>query len=64
MYTGPLNSERRRVIEEYRLMNRAETAGLSDVQVEALALGLPGASTEALVHTLSQRGYGVVLEVG
>jgi hypothetical protein len=45
-------------------MNRADTAGLSDVQVEALALGIHDASTEALTHVLSQRGYAVVLEVG
>ena len=56
--------ERRQLIEDYRKDHQALTLGMSDNAVEALAWGLDGISTEALVAALAERGYIVSLEVG
>jgi hypothetical protein len=64
MFTGNTHAERRRLIEVFRRTYPVNAAGLSDAEVEAQALALADASTEALVSVLRQRGYTVALEVG
>lgn len=64
MWTGNVNAERRRIIEEYRDKHPLETAGHGDVMVEVMVFGILDASTEALAYALRGRGYLVTLEVG
>jgi hypothetical protein len=55
--------DRKQLIANYRADHPAEAAGNPDRTVEALALSLGDASTEALVEELYQRGYAVTLGI-